>query len=275
MIARRKKYFLIGALGVMFLLGARVVFAQSPGCGGIPFVPAIGIPGSPFTAGQRTNVDCTSIGVYLKWLYTYSIYVAAVVAAIVLMIGGFLWLTAGGNANQVSSARGYIAGALSGFVLLLLSWTLLQTINPNLTRFKPLSITPVGNVSAPATTNCQAYGATSDPSVGGSQPWVKTDGACGALDATQSCWCNTAVAQQAQGQSRCCYYMKTALCSGALKTCIDTTKVQAAFDTNNNATSCDFIAGETAGSVLIGAGGDCNAAAEQDQNNAPLCSQCH
>ncbi len=170
-VSRSKKYILVLAVVALFLVAARVTLADdtSNGCGAIKFVPAVGIPGSPFVAGQSTDVDCTSIGLYLKSLYTYAIYVAAVAAAIVMMVGGFMWLTAGGNANQVSTARGYMAGALSGFILLLLSWTLLQTINPSLTKFKPLNIVPINNVaveSCPPGMICFKHGNEIQPVAG-------------------------------------------------------------------------------------------------------------
>ena len=99
---RAKKIF----QGIIFIAVVAVAVAAhsalaAGNCGSIPFIPSLGIPGSPFLSNVPVNVDCTSIGTYIKSVYTFSIYVAGVVAAIMLMVGGFLWLTAGGNANQV------------------------------------------------------------------------------------------------------------------------------------------------------------------------------
>lgn len=136
--------FALSAVVLSFVF-ANIAYAQTSGdgCTGLSFIPAIGIPGSPFVGGQETNIDCSSIGNYIKAIYTFAVYAGSILAAIVIMIGGFLWLTAGGNVNQVSTARTFIGGALSGVILLLLSWTILQMVNPALVRFKPLNITAI------------------------------------------------------------------------------------------------------------------------------------
>ncbi len=127
--------------------------------------PIIKIPGVTFTqpiidsdcaAAQGANAvavacyDFPWIGQYLSGLYTYAVYVAAVAAAIVIMVGGFLWLTAGGNANRVSSARGYISGALLGFGLMLGSYTILKLVNPKLVVFSSLNIPIIAHVDVKA-----------------------------------------------------------------------------------------------------------------------------
>lgn len=112
----------------------------------IDFTPGISIPGSNFQAGTKIEINTKTIGEYIKAIYTFSIYAGSIVAVVVLMIGGFIWLTAAGNVTQVGQAKTYIGGAISGIVLLLLSWTLLQTINPALVQFKPLSINATNNI---------------------------------------------------------------------------------------------------------------------------------
>lgn len=150
MTARRTFFVLLFA----FVVLSPEAYAQTTGCGGIPFVPQISIPGTQFVGGVEMTVDCKSLGTYISSLYTFSVYLASIISAVILMVGGFLWLTAGGNVNQVGTAKSYIAGALSGFVLLLLSWVLLNTINPNLVRFRPLNIAPISRVELPGSTGC-------------------------------------------------------------------------------------------------------------------------
>src|SRR3989344_6166127 len=80
------------------------------------------------------------IGQYIRNLYRFAVLASTFVAAIVLMVAGFLWLTAGGNSGQVSTAKEYITGAILGLCLMLGSYSVLYLINPDLTVFKALKI---------------------------------------------------------------------------------------------------------------------------------------
>ncbi|PJE76294.1 hypothetical protein COV04_00220 [Candidatus Uhrbacteria bacterium CG10_big_fil_rev_8_21_14_0_10_48_11] len=133
---RKQTYLFIAslvALGVFFGLQAWAA---------IPLQLQIGLPGFG-AANQTIFIDNDSIGSYIIAVYTFSVYAGGVLSAIVLMIGGFLWLTAAGNTSRIEQAKTHIGGALSGYVLLLLSWVLLNTINPNLVRFNELRIPTV------------------------------------------------------------------------------------------------------------------------------------
>lgn len=80
------------------------------------------------------------IGEYVGGLYKFAVLAATILATVVLMIAGFIWLTSGGNVNQIGTAKSYIAGAIMGLVLMLGSYTILNLINPNLVTFKALKI---------------------------------------------------------------------------------------------------------------------------------------
>jgi len=75
---------------------------------------------------------------YIKAIYDYGIAIAGILAAVVLMGGGFLWLTSIGNESRVSKAKELITGGISGLVLLFLSYLVLNAINPNLLEFRPI-----------------------------------------------------------------------------------------------------------------------------------------
>jgi hypothetical protein len=61
-----------------------------------------------------------------------------ILAAIVLMFGGVLWLTAGGNPNRIENAKAWIGGSLTGLILALLSYLILYTLNPSLVNFQTM-----------------------------------------------------------------------------------------------------------------------------------------
>ncbi len=107
------------------------------------FVPQVSIDDN-FTAGVFST---PSIAKYIKAIYTYAIGIVGILAAIVLMFGGVLWITAGGNNERISNAKSWIAASLSGLVLALCSYMILYTINPNLVQFKDIVVNDVTDTS--------------------------------------------------------------------------------------------------------------------------------
>ncbi len=85
------------------------------------------------------------IGEYIVAIYKYAIGIVGILAAVVLMFGGVLWITAGGNNERISNAKSWIAASLSGLVLALCSYMILYTINPNLVKFEPIEIVIVND----------------------------------------------------------------------------------------------------------------------------------
>lgn len=73
---------------------------------------------------------------YISKLYEWGISATGILAAIMIMIGGLLYLTAGGSQERVSNAKSYISNALIGLFLAMTSYLLLQTINPSLLTLK-------------------------------------------------------------------------------------------------------------------------------------------
>jgi len=86
------------------------------------------------------------IGEYISGIYKYAIGIIGILAAVILMFGGLLWLTAGGNTGQVTEAKEWIKASLTGLIIALSSYMILYVINPDLTTFKSLSIENIKNV---------------------------------------------------------------------------------------------------------------------------------
>lgn len=83
------------------------------------------------------------IGEYISGIYKYAIGIVGILAAVVLMIGGIIWLLAGGNATRVGEAKAWIGASLTGLVIALCSYMILYQINPSLTQFGPIKVTDV------------------------------------------------------------------------------------------------------------------------------------
>ena len=87
-----------------------------------------------------------NLGNYIAAIYKFLVYLAGIIAVIVIMIAGFQWISAGGNANQIGDAKSRIGGAIVGLVLALSSYLILNTINPELVKIKSLNIESIISV---------------------------------------------------------------------------------------------------------------------------------
>lgn len=119
----------------------------------IEFKPQVSIPGSEFSSGASVPVgtynsatgkmESDLLGRYMLSIINYGLAAVAIVATVVLMGGGLLWLTSRGDSGQIGKAKGLIGGSLTGMILLLCSWIILNTINPELTEFQSIDATVI------------------------------------------------------------------------------------------------------------------------------------
>lgn len=115
-----------------------------------PVVPKlqVEIPGVAFTPitqfGGVLNVNF--LGEYLAGAYRYLIGIAAVLAVVMLMIGGFQYALGAGASDQVAKAKTRIKNAVIGLVLLLSAVAILDLINPQLTQYDALKIRFVSEI---------------------------------------------------------------------------------------------------------------------------------
>lgn len=128
--------FIIQLFCLLFLLA----LPQTSQAAGVNFTPQVELPGYKFNSDDKSTGN---IAEYIKAIYTYAIGIIGILAAVVLMVGGVLWIVAGGNATQVSEAKAWIGAALSGLVLALASYLILSTVNPALVDLKTSIISPV------------------------------------------------------------------------------------------------------------------------------------
>ncbi len=97
--------------------------------------------------GGRTECSVPWIAEYIQGMYQYSVGIAGILAAIVLMAGGLIWLVSAGNASRISQAKSLISGSLIGLMLLFGSYLILYQINPDLIKLKSLKIDVIDNLS--------------------------------------------------------------------------------------------------------------------------------
>ena len=110
------------------------------------------IPGLDIAAGQSatcTDVEGTTqctlpwLSIYIKGIFNYSMGIMGVLAALAIMIGGIIWLVAGGNASRISESKSWISAGVTGLIIGLTSYMLLNEVNPNLVALKPITISVV------------------------------------------------------------------------------------------------------------------------------------
>ncbi|HTW96191.1 MAG TPA: hypothetical protein VMD74_00850, partial [Candidatus Methylomirabilis sp.] len=71
-----------------------------------------------------------------------------VLAAVVLMIGGLMWITAGGSSDRIGEAKAMITASLTGLVLALTSYLILSQVNPALVNLS-LDVSSITPFNAP------------------------------------------------------------------------------------------------------------------------------
>ena len=82
------------------------------------------------------------IGEYIAAIYKYLVGISIVAAAIMIVYGGFRYIT-GASIGSVQRGKEIIRDALIGLLLVLGSYTILATINPDTLSFKAVRLTPV------------------------------------------------------------------------------------------------------------------------------------
>lgn len=125
---------------------------------------SIEIPGVTFTlptssksAVGETTLSINYLAEYISGVYKYLLGIATTIAIVVIMVSGLQWTLGGVTADAISKAQARIKNAVTGLVLLLSTYVLLFTINPELITFGPLTLTsiPVNPLSIKYTTETE------------------------------------------------------------------------------------------------------------------------
>ena len=121
----RKKSFIIFSFLVIFLsLFSSVAFAQRdleveyPEFGGI------------------TPTSTMSLPDYAKYIFNFGVGISGIVVFIVFVYAGIKYLTSGGNPSKISDSKNQMVSALIGILVILGSYLILTTINPQLLFFE-------------------------------------------------------------------------------------------------------------------------------------------
>lgn len=107
------------------------IFAQGQGTG-FEYTPLEEIP------GQGKPEDLVS---YINALFMFSLAGVGIAALVMVIIGGFLYVSSAGNSAQIDKGKKFITDAIIGVVVMFGSYLLLFTINPDLVNINLESLT--------------------------------------------------------------------------------------------------------------------------------------
>jgi hypothetical protein len=116
-------------------------------------------PKSPFPNGidimQLEKDKKLNLGEFIKYLYEWGIALGGVATFVAFVIAGFQYIISVGNPQMMKDSMDRVKSAIFGLILLLSSFVLLKTINPELTKFKlqPFNPEAVNDVFATCDTD--------------------------------------------------------------------------------------------------------------------------
>lgn len=119
------------------------------------FTPQVQIPNSKFKGAVPVGTYNAASGTmtsdllskYIIAIYNYGLAIAGILATIVLMGGGVLWLVSGGESGKINQAKELITGSITGAIILVAAWMILNTVNPNLVNLKSIETVVIKRVA--------------------------------------------------------------------------------------------------------------------------------
>ncbi|MEY4745094.1 MAG: Type secretion system pilin [Candidatus Parcubacteria bacterium] len=131
----------------------------------IPTISFSDVKVQPSSAEQGISgyMDVPWIAQYMKGLYAYAVGIAGTLAGVMFVIGGFEYMTSGGDVTRIQKGKQHIADALIGLLLVLGAFAVLNTVSPELTSFDALRLkriksNPLQMIDASVTTTHVATG---------------------------------------------------------------------------------------------------------------------
>lgn len=147
------KKFLLIIIGCLFtgVIGFSAALAQDEK---LPPLKApdlkVSIPGAQALQDVECSVNTLCnipwLGQYIAALQSYAVGIIGIVAVIVLMLGGVVWLTAGGNQSRIEEAKKMIGGSIAGIFIAFGGYLILYVINPELTVMKSLQVLTIQKI---------------------------------------------------------------------------------------------------------------------------------
>lgn len=92
------------------------------------------------SSGEGTVYSVPYLALYINGIYKYAIGFGALFATVMIIYAGFTYMAAMGNTKTIGGAKEMATNATLGLLLLLSVYTILYTINPDITSMKSFQI---------------------------------------------------------------------------------------------------------------------------------------
>jgi len=123
-----------------FAQGSKSLESQGP-CKEFKFNNSSGDSLTVVINGQtKTIKNNEALGYCIVEIYKWSLGIAVILALIMIILSGYMYMTAGGDAQKVTVAKEMFAGAFIGLIILFAAVVILRTINPDLVNFSSLNL---------------------------------------------------------------------------------------------------------------------------------------
>ena len=87
------------------------------------------------TGFEKLCDKTVGIGGCIARIYLFSLGAGALIALLMVVLAGYRYMSASGNAEQVSAAKESLESALKGLIIIFVGFILLYLINPDLVQF--------------------------------------------------------------------------------------------------------------------------------------------
>jgi hypothetical protein len=102
-----------------------------------PIIPTLNVDIPGFEATADPNL---LFGTYVSAIYRYAISISVIVATVMFIWGGFVYLIGASGAGSIATGKSIMIDAIIGLILLFSANMILRTLNPNLVTFNTLNI---------------------------------------------------------------------------------------------------------------------------------------
>lgn len=119
---------------------------------GTLILPAFAFAGFDYTPMEKIPLLTENSGDFVKYIqaiYNLGIWTIGICALLMIMIGGFMYITSAGNNASMEKAKGIITDAIIGILMALTAYLLLYIINPDLVNIKLVSLSGTGSGTGP------------------------------------------------------------------------------------------------------------------------------
>jgi len=109
----------------------------------------------PLIQGDQPERVTVPVPEYVRYIFNFAIWATGILALLVLIYAGIEYFLSTGNPEKIKTAKDRITAALIGLLILLGSYLILWSINPNLVSFELRRFSPIISELSPGVLVCK------------------------------------------------------------------------------------------------------------------------